>query len=111
MGVSSSGNLSVSPSTAIIDTNCTGCNAASASGVVVERFSANLGDGAADVKWSVSGGDSSSGPGTIDANGQYTPPSYLTADNVQVTVTASLTDNTSTQTRTVLNIRPGFCSH
>ena len=108
MGVSSSGNLSVSPGTAIIDTNCTGCNAVSASGVVVERFSANFGDGAADVKWSVSGGDQISGPGTIDANGQYTPPTYLTADSAQVTVTASLADSPSTQTSTVLNIRPGF---
>ena len=108
MGVSSSGSLSVSPGTAIIDTNCTGCNAVSASGVVVERFSANLGDAAPDVKWSVSGGDRSSGPGTIDANGQYTPPTYLTADSVQVTVTASLPDSPSTQTSTVLTIRPGF---
>ena len=88
IGVASSGNLSVSPGTAMIDTNCTGCNAANASGVVVERFSATFGGGATEVKWSVSGGDRTSGPGTIDASGQYTPPSYLTADSVQVTVTA-----------------------
>ena len=108
IGVASSGNLSVSPGTAMIDTNCTGCNAANASGVVVERFSATFGGGATEVKWSVSGGDRTSGPGTIDASGQYTPPSYLTADSVQVTVTASVADSPSTQASTSLTIRPGF---
>ena len=108
IGVASSGSLSVSPGTAMIDTNCTGCNAASASGVVVERFSATFGGGATEVRWSVSGGDRTSGPGTIDASGQYTPPSYLTADSVQVTVTASLADSPSTQASTSLTIRPGF---
>ena len=31
--------------------------------------------------------------GTIDAAGRYTPPSYLTADSAEVTVTARLEDN------------------
>ncbi len=93
---------------AVIDTNCAGCNATSASGVVVEQFSAALGSDAAQVKWSVSGGDAISGPGTINANGQYTPPSYLTADMVQVTVTASLADSPATKVSTTINVRPGF---
>jgi hypothetical protein len=51
----------------------------------VEQFTATLtGGGAANVTWSVSGGDANSGPGSITATGQYTPPSYLTADRVEV---------------------------
>ena len=38
--------------------------------------------GAPNVNWTVSGGDASAGPGTINSNGQYTPPSYLTANSV-----------------------------
>jgi hypothetical protein len=45
------------------------------------------------VTWKVSGGDANSGAGTITASGQYTPPSYLTADSVPVTVTATLASN------------------
>ena len=108
IGAASSGNLSISPGTATIDTNCTGCNATGASGVVVEQLLATLGGRTADVRWSVSGGDRSSGAGTIDASGRYTPPSYLTADSVQVTLTASLADSPSTQASTKLTIRPGF---
>ena len=108
IGAAYSGNLSVSPGTATIDTNCTGCNATGASGVVVEQLLATLGGRTADVRWSVSGGDRSSGAGTIDASGRYTPPSYLTADSVQVTLTASLADSPSTQASTKLTIRPGF---
>lgn len=48
------------------------------------------------------------GPGTINANGQYTPPSYLTADSVQVTITASLADSPTTKVSTTINVRPGF---
>ena len=64
-----------------IDTNCTGCNATNSSGASVEQFTATLASGgAATVTWKVSGGDANSGAGTITASGQYTPPSYLTAD-------------------------------
>jgi hypothetical protein len=106
--MASTGGLSVSPGTANIDTNCTECNATSTSGGVVEQFSATLGGNAANVNWSVSGGDASAGPGTINASGQYTPPGYLTADRVQVTVTAKLATNPSTTASVPLTVTPGF---
>jgi len=65
--------FSISPGIAAVDTNCTGCNAASAKGASAEQFTATLnGGGAAKVTWSVSGGDAKSGPGTINSAGQYT---------------------------------------
>lgn len=107
---SSNGTFSISPGTAAIDTNCTGCNTSS-SGATVEQFSAALTvGGAANVTWSVSGGDANSGPGTITASGQYTPPPYLTADSEYVTVTATLTSGTGagTEASAVVSITPGF---
>ncbi len=110
-GGSSNAAFSISPGTAAIDTNCTGCNTTNSSGATLEQFSATLsGGGAASVTWSVSGGDANSGPGTITTSGQYTPPPYLTANSVQVTVTATLTSDTgagSTVNATV-TITPGF---
>lgn len=108
VGGASNGTLSVVPGKAIIDTNCAGCNATSAAGVVVEQFAASLGSDAPRVNWSVSGGDPIAGPGTINGNGQYTPPSYLTADSVQVTISASLADSPATKVSTTINVRPGF---
>ena len=58
--------------------------------------------------WSVSGGDPSAGPGTIAANGQYSPPSYLTADRVEVEVTAELKADPSVKATTMLTVTPGF---
>jgi hypothetical protein len=106
----SGGSFSISPGTTTIDTNCVGCNAKNSSGSPVEQFSVTTpgGTGAA-VTWSVSGGDANSGHGKIDAaTGQYTPPSYLTANSVQVTITAALTSNPTTTVSTVLTITPGF---
>ena len=55
------------------------------------RFSATLPNGEpAEVQWSVSGGDPTSGPGTISRTGVYAPPGYLTADTVTVNVSATL---------------------
>jgi hypothetical protein len=103
----SNGTFSITPGTASIDTNCTGCNAANSSGASVEQFTAKLASGgAATVTWKVSGGDANSGAGTITASGQYTPPSYLTADSVSVIVTATM--NTSTTATAVLTLTPGF---
>jgi hypothetical protein len=100
-------SFSIAPGTASIDTNCTGCNATNSKGVSVERFSATLPSGdPAPVTWSLSGGDASSGRGSITATGQYTPPSYLTADRVQVVVTATL--NSTTKATAVLTLTPGF---
>jgi hypothetical protein len=107
----SNGVFSISPGTAAIDTNCTGCNATNSSGATLEQFSATLsGGGAASVTWSVSGGDTNSGPGTITTSGQYTPPPYLTADSVPVTVTATLTSGTGagTQASGTVTVTPGF---
>jgi hypothetical protein len=104
----SNASFGIAPGTGSIDTNCTGCNATGAKGSSVEQFSATLtGGGAADVAWSLSGGDANSGPGTITASGQYTPPSYLTVDRVQVVVTATLKGSTTTATG-VLTVTPGF---
>lgn len=107
-GSSSSGGLSISPGTGTIDTNCTGCNATNSSGGSVEQFSATLNSGAAGVNWTVSGGDANSGPGTISSSGQYTPPTYLTANSVQVTVTAALASSPSTTASATLTVTPGF---
>jgi len=102
----SNATFSISPGTSEIDTNCTGCNTTNTQGKVVEQFNATFaGGGAANVTWAVSGGDSNSGPGTISPAGQYTPPSYLTADRVQVLVTATLSGITATS---VLTVMPGF---
>jgi len=98
--------FTIAPGAGSIDTSCTGCNATSGQGTAVEQFSATLaGGGPAAVTWSVAGGDANSGPGAISASGQYTPPSYLTADRVQVVVTATL--NTAMATA-VLTVTPGF---
>jgi len=103
----SNASFSLSPGTGSIDTNCTGCNATSSKGASVEQFSATLsGGGTAPVTWSVSGGDANSGAGTISSTGQYTPPSYLTADHAQVVVTATL--NASTTATAVITVTPGF---
>ncbi len=100
---SGNGSLSISPKSVVIDTNCTGCNTPNSAGGAVEQFTATQ-----SVTWSVSGGDARTGPGTITANGQYTPPNYLTADSVQVTVTATSTADPSTKASAVLTVTPGF---
>lgn len=103
-----SASFALTPGTSSIDTNCTGCNATNSKGTSVERFTATLEDGEpAEVTWSVSGGDAKSGPGSINGAGQYTPPSYLTSDRVQVLVTA--TENSSNRSASsVLTVTPGF---
>ncbi len=101
--------LTLTPATSSIDTNCTGCNAANARGIAVLQFKARLpGGGAAEVTWSVAGGDAVSGPGSINASGQYTPPSYLTADQTVVVVTAVAASNPAVRASSVLTVTPGF---
>jgi hypothetical protein len=103
--------FSISPGTGFIDTNCTGCNALSEHGTPAEQFTATLtGGGEAPVAWSLSGGDASSGSGSITDDGLYSPPSYLTADRVDVVVTATLNSATgaSTTATAVLTLTPGF---
>ena len=107
--VSKSGVFSISPGKAIIDTNCTGCNALSVRGGPVHQFSASLNDGSqAPVAWALSGGDVVAGPGTINAAGQYTPPGYLTADRVEVQVTATLKADPAVRATSTITVTPGF---
>jgi hypothetical protein len=106
---SSNSAFSVTSGLTFIDTNCTGCNATNAQGSSVHQFTATLPNGRpAEVTWSVSGGDAASGQGSIDASGQYTPPSYLTADRAEVVVTATLAANPSLRAYSVLTVTPGF---
>jgi hypothetical protein len=101
--------FSVTPGTASIDTNCTGCNSTTVQGASVRQFTATLaGGGPAEVTWSVAGGDATSGPGSINASGQYTPPSYLTSDRAEVVVTAALEANPILRSSAVLTVTPGF---
>jgi hypothetical protein len=106
---SSNTAFSIAPGGGSVDTNCTGCNAAKLGAGSVEQFSATLsGGGPAEVVWSVSGGDPASGPGVIRPDGQYTPPSYLTADRAEVQVTAVLQSNPDLRATSVLTVTPGF---
>ena len=101
--------FSISPGTVSVDTNCTGCNATSANGSTVEQFSATLASGdEATVSWKVSGGDARTGAGSMTPSGEYTPPGYLTADTVQVVVTATLDSDPHKTATAVLSITPGF---
>ena len=101
--------FSITPGISQLDTNCTGCNGVGAHGAAVEQFTALAPNGgSARVSWSVSGGDATAGSGTIDAAGRYTPPSYLTADSTEVTVTARLEDNPLLRASARVTVTPGF---
>ena len=101
--------FSLSPGAAVLDTNCTGCNATDAHGLAVHRFRAALANGAATaVTWSVSGGDAMAGPGHINAVGEYTPPGYLTADSVSVLITARLAADPRINATARITVAPGF---
>lgn len=106
---SANAKFSISPGSALIDTNCTGCNALNAHASPVHRFSATLNSGStAPVTWSVTGGDPASGPGRITPEGQYTPPNYLSSDRAQVMVTAALKSDPSIRATSLLTLTPGF---
>jgi len=101
--------FSVGPRVSEIDTNCTGCNAVNANGSAVQQFNATLNSGEpAAVVWSVAGGDASAGAGVIDATGRYVPPSYLTADRVEVSVTATSKANPAVRATSEMTLTPGF---
>lgn len=106
---SSNTALAITPGISNLDTNCTGCNATNKRGDAVHQFSALLANGsAAAVNWSVSGGDRVAGAGSIDAQGRYTPPGYLTADHAEVVVTARLAADPIISASARLTITPGF---
>ena len=110
-GGTTGSTFSISPGAATIDTNCTGCNTTNSSGAALEQFTATLnGGGGASVTWAVSGGDANAGAGSITNSGQYTPPSYLTANSVQVTVTATISSGAGVglQSSATVTITPGF---
>lgn len=101
--------FSITPGETEIDTNCVGCNSIDVRGGAVERFRAMLHKGgAADVVWSVSGGDANAGAGTISEDGVYTPPAFLTADRVQVAVRAALKADPMVEATARLTLTPGF---
>jgi hypothetical protein len=101
--------FAISPGTATIDTNCSACNANNSRALPIHRFTARLTNGtAAAVTWSVSGGDAVAGPGRITAAGEYSPPSYLTADSVPVVVTARLNANPRIEASARITLTPGF---
>ena len=103
----SSGTFSISPGTASIDTNCTGCNSTSSAGTAVEHLLATDNSGSAvGVTWSVP--SPATTYGSINSSGQYTPPGYLTADSLQVTVTAELTSSPSQTATATITVTPGF---
>ncbi len=94
---------------ATIDTSCTGCNVIGAHGSVLLQLTALRSEGSpADVQWTLTGGDAVAGAGSISANGQYAPPTYLTADRVQVQVHAALKSAPQIQASAVLTLIPGF---
>ncbi len=106
---SANATFSLSPASARIDTNCTGCNSLNSHASPVHQFSATLNSGgAAPVAWTVSGGDPISGPGRITAEGQYTPPNYLSSDRAQVVVTAALKSDPGVRATSLLTLTPGF---
>lgn len=78
------------------------------------RLSATLASGEpVDVQWKLTGGDPSAGTGSINADGVYTPPAYLTRDSVAVQVQAialeGATTPASVQAASVaLTVTPGF---
>jgi hypothetical protein len=101
--------VSISPGTALIDTNCTGCNSSGTHAGPVHQFYATMANGRpAQVTWSVSGGDSVAGPGKISSEGQYTPPGFLTSDQIQVLVTAALKTDPTISATSQLKVTPGF---
>ena len=80
-----------------------------AHGTPVEQFTALEPNGSsARVSWSVTGGDAATGAGDIDAEGRYQPPSYLTSDSAEVTVTARLQDNPALRASARVTLTPGF---
>jgi len=91
--------FSLQPSTHTINTN---------GQVQIKAVSAS--GGTASVKWTILSGenDSSLGQGAIDSDGNYTPPSALTRDSIEVEVEAKLrSDPTKTATE-VIQVTPGF---
>jgi hypothetical protein len=62
------------------------------------------------VKWSVTGGNNDPvlGLGSIDANGNYTPPAALTGDAVEVEIQAQLESDPTKQATQVIEVTPGF---
>ena len=106
---SSGSAFTITPGSALIDTNCTGCNAVSSRGTSVHHFSAALNSGQpANVTWSVGGGDPISGAGSINGEGQYRPPSYLTRNSAEVLITAALKSNPTVHASARLTLTPGF---
>jgi hypothetical protein len=98
------GGLTISPGTAAIDTNCTGCTDSSGSASSSLQFTATQNGSSAKVNWSIN----PTNAGSISSSGQYTPPNYLTADSEKVTVVATLASNSSSTASATVTVTPGF---
>jgi hypothetical protein len=95
----SNGTFTVTPAATAVNTN----------GQVQLTATLNSG-GAATVHWAILNGqnDPNVGQGSIDQNGVYTPPPYLSQDSVQVKLQANLTSNVYTVATAVVTVTPGF---
>lgn len=97
-----SASLSVHADSTRLDTNGT------------TRLSATLASGEpANVQWKLAGGDPNAGAGSINTDGIYTPPAYLTRDSVAVQVQATTTGAEATPANVsaasvALMVTPGF---
>jgi hypothetical protein len=93
-------NLSVHADSTRLDTNGT------------TRLSATLASGEpASVLWKLTGGDPNAGAGSINPDGVYTPPAYLTQDSVAIQIQATTSDKTPpslSAASVALTVTPGF---
>jgi hypothetical protein len=93
------GELVVSAEKPTIDTTST------------DQLTAKLTSGAAaNVKWSIAGGqnDVGLGQGNISANGTYTPPALLARDQVQIQVLATSPSDPAVTASYTVTVTPGF---
>ena len=82
-----------------------------ATGSQVHLSASNPANGAAPaVRWTVVASDNAAalGSGSIDATGLYTAPGALSADEITVTLSATLAADPAQSTSTVLTLTPGF---
>jgi hypothetical protein len=76
-----------------------------------DQLSARFGSGsAANVQWAITSGQNapSLGQGSVSAGGVYTPPALLSADSVQVQITATSRTAPAVSATYALTITPGF---
>lgn len=60
------------------------------------------------IRWTVRGGDPKAGSGTVDGNGLYTPPSYLTTDTAISYISATDEADPTNTVEGSVHLTPGF---